>query len=245
MRKAYVQIFSEQDVDHKETPLWWKDQLLGIATSLKQDMIRLFSTPDSREEEAPSLFPTLCQSLDAKELDTLSPTFELAINGHLQTFSWTETPVVTIGRMPGCDMRFTEEDVQKKLTMSRLHCLVFPVPEARRFIVVDVGSQMGYHTTHRSVALDQKYHLTSQAFGRQSLFTEKDEIVVLTLANSTLVINPKMCLICLEQSRHTIFKTCRHYVCCEDCAAKVNSCPLCRDPHVDVHVGDAAHSNAV
>jgi uncharacterized protein YggU (UPF0235/DUF167 family) len=42
------------------------------------------------------------------------------------------------------------------------------------------------------------------------------------------------CLICLDNSKDSVFNSCGHYVCCKTCASKVNKCPMCRQPVLSV-----------
>ncbi|AYV86788.1 MAG: forkhead associated FHA domain and RING domain protein [Sylvanvirus sp.] len=257
LRKAYIEIFEEQNsYEHQNNSLWWKEQLVGIAQGLKAEMLHKYS----QTMQPGILYPSpIIQEMKEMErisnepesLSSLSSTFDIAINGRTSTFPWSETTVITVGRRQGCDIALNHVDIQKMLSLSRLHLLIFPIPEVRRFILVDVGSLTGFETIQRSVAVNPSYRLTSQPFGRQNLLTEKDEVVVLKLSNSTLVIHPKVCIVCLDQSRHAIFTTCNHYVCCESCASKLKCCPVCRaggmnqNQELKVEVGDAAQSNAI
>ena len=38
----------------------------------------------------------------------------------------------------------------------------------------------------------------------------------------------KQCVICLDTQRTVLLMPCKHLVCCDGCAMKVNRCPICR-----------------
>ena len=55
-------------------------------------------------------------------------------------------------------------------------------------------------------------------------------------AGCSVVLNPKLCLICMSQPRQIAFLPCGHFACCSACAERVlvadarAQCPLCRRP---------------
>ena len=246
LRKAYLQIFEDQDRDHKDDPLWWKKELTAMAIDLKNAMIQRYeeTAVDDPPGEGIS-YPTPLAKVEGKLPEDEEDTLDLSLNGKLYSFALS-TPVVTIGRMEGCDVKISQFD---QFNLSRLHLLVFPLKQQKRFLVVDVGSAKGYETKHRSVAQGGVYRLKSQPFGRQNMLTEKEEIVVLKMLDSTLVVNPKRCVVCEDRPRHVIFSLCNHYVCCVECSRRMKECPICRSRNpgevnrLPMVIADAAQSN--
>jgi len=127
---------------------------------------------------------------------------------------------------------------------SRMHAIVLPFQD--RLCVVDVGGKFGFRITERSTrerdALAPSRDLAqdrSAPGARRVLLVEEDETAVLQLTGAlSVVVNPKTCVVCLDEPRRVVFAQCNHFVCCQSCAARLHEdpsperrrCPTCREP---------------
>jgi len=63
---------------------------------------------------------------------------------------------------------------------------------------------------------------------RAPLFIPANESVTVSLGPyATFTINPKRCVVCMDNARDVRF-SCKHCVACNECAAKLQECPVCR-----------------
>lgn len=134
-----------------------------------------------------------------------------------KTYSCTKE-LILIGRYSGCDIQL------KQNVTSRLHAMIFILPE--KIVVVDVGSFFGIVTKERSSGKELVDSLPNK---RAVLFFDRNETVILSLGIEEICINPKECIVCMEESRNCRFN-CNHWVTCDKCAAKLQECPICRKP---------------
>ena len=125
-----------------------------------------------------------------------------------------------IGRYVGCDIPL------KQNITSRLHAMVFILPNINKIIVVDVGSFFGIVTKERSSSEKSVHSLPNM---RNVLFFDLNETVILSLGMEDICINPKECVVCMEEARNCRFG-CNHWVTCTNCASKLQDCPICRKP---------------
>ena len=133
------------------------------------------------------------------------------------------------------------------------------LPEQNQLVIVDVGSLCGLRVLQRSSAsaapeeacepttagsavggtVSSAYEADCSLPGcRRPLLVGAAETALVHLgdlrAGCTIVLNPKLCLVCMSQPRQVTFNPCGHFACCADCAERVlaagarGKCPLCR-----------------
>eukprot|EP01062_Namystynia_karyoxenos_P083197 TRINITY_DN9522_c3_g1_i1.p2 TRINITY_DN9522_c3_g1~~TRINITY_DN9522_c3_g1_i1.p2 ORF type:complete len:612 (+),score=182.75 TRINITY_DN9522_c3_g1_i1:70-1836(+) len=179
----------------------WKQELLDVATAivLQTEMNPCMAAPEA----------------EAGWVVTVK------YGRHIHEFR--ENRALCIGRNDGCDLILN----QSALACSRLHCVIFALPEKRRLLVADVGSCVGVRMVERS-GPEGLMHSLPQL--RRPMLLQWGETAVLQLADQTVVINPKECVICMSRHREVQFP-CGHYVCCKQCSGKCQGrCPVCRSP---------------
>ena len=222
LRRTYERVFHEQDTLRRGEPDWWKAQFLESGAAIKRSLA-------ADAADAP-------QRSDAEDGAAVAE-FSLCLDEQpVQTFS-TQTSAVLVGRRPGCDVHFDANN------FSRLHALVYPLPETRQLLLVDVGSFHGIVTRRRQRADEGLPQSVANA--RAALLFGIDERVVLSLGSRTLALNPKRCLVCLEAARSRLFEACRHFVVCAACYAALRACPLCRAPLAAAAGAEGAQAGAV
>ncbi len=123
---------------------------------------------------------------------------------------------VIVGRIKDCDVTLRHE------ACSRVHAIFLLLPT--KVVCVDVGSALGIITTRRSGDHPCESSLPNQ---RAVLIFDWGECVVLGMGKEQLCLNPRLCCICLDRPRTVLF-SCKHFVCCSECAPKVKHCPVCR-----------------
>lgn len=195
LRKSYVEIFNQQ-TGHLDNPLWWKNEFTNAGLVLLDIFIK-----------------------QAQEQPAKSKEITIAYNGELHTFN--NNMVITIGRYRGCDIEFP---VCATYGSSRLHGLLFLLPEINKYIVVDMGSLQGIVTEKRSSEKDCVNSLPKQ---RNVLVFDFDEIAILRMGNLRVAVNPKECVVCFERPRGITYD-CGHHVVCSVCNESIADCPICR-----------------
>lgn len=204
LRKTYLEIFKVQNTI-LDDPDWWKRQFIEASTLLTKDIIISETT----------------EQLDKSYLsDNEINIAERDIPGLLKSF---KKDIITIGTHPGCDYVFNSNERQH-IRASRLHALI--IITINKYIVVDMGSYTGIITKLRSSKKDK---ISSRRGDRNILIFDKSEISILQLGNREIIINPKECIVCVNNPREVIFN-CGHFVTCNNCSNKLDSCPICRSP---------------
>lgn len=125
--------------------------------------------------------------------------------------------------------------------LSRVHAIILNV--GSYLVVCDVGSLHGFRISARSgESISDQHEDESKPGKRRPLIVAFGETAVLQLgpphAGISVVVNPKKCVICLENARDSIFN-CGHFVCCRACVFQLRRapfCPLCRSPITDTRV---------
>lgn len=203
MRKAYLEVFELQYTTYKDDKTWWKKEFHNAGMIMLSSMEAAFeaSTLDAG-------FTGLSAVVD-KEIF-------IAYNEQLYVF---KDRMVTVGRHPGCSVEF----LQKSGT-SRLHAVIYLLPEIEQYIVLDLGSCDGIITTNRS---SEQPCLCSIPRARNLLSFHFDEVALLSMGVAKLAINPKSCIICFDRVRQQTF-SCGHHLACSQCADRLSICPLCR-----------------
>lgn len=138
--------------------------------------------------------------------------------------------VVLIGRKEGVDILIPRNGI------SRLHLILFQLPEFNMKIIVDVGSLRGLKTVCRA---ERKQLVHSKPHERNVLVFGWSEPVVIQLGyddaepRQHLTFDGKDCLICMQKARSKTL-SCGHFVSCADCLEAVvkstRCCPICRQP---------------
>jgi hypothetical protein len=138
-----------------------------------------------------------------------------------KSYSFESANIILVGTKDNCDVHMAG-----CAGSSRLHAMIYPIPVLKKYFVVDIGSLSGIKTKARNQNAILNHSLPES---RRVLEFEWDEIAVLTLGSHEIVINPKTCLVCLDNPRECTFD-CKHYVTCNKCSILVDSCPVCRHP---------------
>lgn len=166
----------------------------------------------------------------------VNTTFCVATDNQLYEFDSTNNKYIMVGRKPGCQVLFTHDGT------SRMHAMIFPLPELNMILVVDMGSLTGIMTVKRSQ--QNKQCVNSLANNRNVLIFDWNEVAILKMGSVQVGINTKECIICMTNPRNVIFG-CNHSVACADCSQKLTDCPICR-AHIGNKVpGFALKSNAI
>lgn len=143
----------------------------------------------------------------------------IACDNRLKIFNTNKNSCVTIGRSPDCDIKTPPFP-----NISRVHALLYSFPYSNMYIIVDIGSLSGIETVYRSSG---KTPISSFTNNRNVLFFDWEEMVILLFGDSRITINPKDCVICLENPRDTTF-TCGHHIACSVCSQNLHKCPQCK-----------------
>jgi hypothetical protein len=142
----------------------------------------------------------------------------ITYDGNYYTFNSSDR-VIFVGRSEGCNINL------ECTCTSRIHALIYLLPEMDTILVVDVGSQSGIKTVSRSSGQEIMHSLP---YKRNVLSFKWNEIVILELGIKKIVLNCKDCLICMEKPRSYKF-SCNHYAVCDSCVNKITTCPICRE----------------
>lgn len=146
--------------------------------------------------------------------------FTMGYKEKLYEFNATNNPIILIGRMPECDINILNQ------TTSRVHLIVIPLPQYKKYLVVDMGSFDGFETLKR----ESSNPLIKSTNGHRNIMVcDWDEIAIIKLGFEIIAINPKECVVCYEAPR-TSTLGCGHHVTCDNCTKIIKSCPICRIP---------------
>lgn len=194
----------------------WKDKFEKIADGIINNIIK-----DMAKTHATTEFV---------KFDTV---ITIACSAQLYDFDLGKK-CITIGTNKNCDI-----ELLGNLGCSRLHTMLFPLPQLGIFVLIDLGSATGIKTRKRS---SQKQLINSLPNQRNVLIFDWNEIVVLDLGNQIIAINPKTCVICFEKPRNKQFG-CGHYSTCNVCSAIINFCPICLKPKKEMQETYAIQTN--
>lgn len=160
-------------------------------------------------------------------------TFSIAQSNQYFTF---DKNYILIGRKPGCHVAFPEDSYNGT---SRMHAMIFPLPELNMLIVVDMGSLSGILTQKRS---SDKQLVHSFAKSRNVLIFDWNEVVILKMGSIEVGINTKECVVCMTNPRSVTFG-CGHNSTCDSCSQKLETCPICRAQINNKKAGFALRTN--
>jgi hypothetical protein len=166
------------------------------------------------------------KQMEEKNVDKIVRSVEITFSGQIYEFVVPETEEVmsfSVGRKLGCDVY---RDIA---AFSRLHAMFYIFPKANLLLVVDVGSQTGIKTLYRSNLEAPKQH-SLPPNQRGILQFGLNENIILLLNEHKLVVNGKICQVCLDRPRQVVFEPCGHYLVCKVCARLLTQCSICRTP---------------
>lgn len=167
LRKAYVGIFEEQVKEHSDEPHWWKEPFVKSSEELLKSKCKVPQDEFGSHHQV-----------------------ALDLNGRLYKFS-SRDRVVLVGRMPGCHLQagMATASSPEDPAISRLHAVVYYVPELLSVYVVDVGSLFGIRTVERSSELGREH---SSPNNRRVLVFRWNEHATLELGSNlyTLQLSP-------------------------------------------------------
>ena len=154
----------------------------------------------------------------------------------------TQSIVTTSGCVLTCG-RYRENDIytgEIDQAVSRIQFFILVIDNS--LIILDGWSFMGTKVksvNDKTSGLQIKSSLPQQRYVLR--FERSDRIHLRLGQNVDLIINPKECVVCMENAR-TIRNSCGHFVCCQDCFDQILSsdnslCPICRKKlnQLDVH----------
>jgi hypothetical protein len=222
LRDTYIEIFEEQKrltSTNEGDKDWWIKQFTDSAELL----IQKFKDENkdievNRENQAQSI--------------------TIGYKTNLFEFNPEEQKIIMVGRREECTIPFTPTR-----GCSRLHAVIYFIPELHKILVADMGSLTGIVTTKRS-----KGELSSSTpLNRKLLVFDYDESAILKCGDETIMISPKECVVCMNRPRNCEL-ACGHYVTCNECATKLpnNKCCICRAPSQPIKLNMyAVNSNNV
>lgn len=159
----------------------------------------------------------------------LSNNNNLTIKHESKTLEFNQ-PVITIGRLPCCTIKI------KDMRISRIHCLVFVFDEF--IFITDPGSLCGlkiktYNPKNEFIIAPKNggvIKLARDEYFELSIYY-LDSKLNLNLVVSTLVFQPKICMVCMVNARDYL-ADCGHFTMCKNCAKQIknkfcNKCPVC------------------
>eukprot|EP01084_Bolivina_argentea_P255651 430114_1 len=160
-------------------------------------------------------------SIDTKPQRKLSLKYCIGLdNDEIQTIN---SEIICVGRNPQNDI------LSNCNTVSRIHCFIFSIND--KLIVFDGWSKGGTKTIDIVSNNNAKQNIkliNSNKKQRNILQYNINDTIHLQLGRDChIIINPKECLICMDNRR--IKKTeCGHTVCCNKCFKELKNCPICR-----------------
>ncbi len=229
LRDAYLSVFAEQSRMRQEEEqadeLWWRRRFIEMSSEV-MDSINQTLTPSSRV--IPDDFQLAVTSTPQNQFADGSVQTEIAGEHHINTYTYdlAADQTLLVGRQASCDIQFPDVS-----NVSRLACIVYVMKRLKKILVVDLGGLFGIEQVHREhpvTAVDQVGATPLNDVSQQRCFTyEIDELVILSLGSRRLVFNNKTCQICMEKPRQIVYRECKHYVCCRECAMRCARCPNC------------------
>lgn len=199
LREIYTKIFDHQDKYCSNDPLWWMRIFRQTGDQMLENM---------KKDHQITAIP-------------FNSDWEIVLKYGSKIFRANKDKrLLTIGRRHECDINFD----QKFQDTSRLHALVYFLPEFNLTAVVDVGSLCGIETLERSSGLSCE---SSAPDMRKIIMLQHGEFAKLKFCSEQIIFSPKLCIVCYENARDHMFG-CSHYVVCKACSEKLLSCPICR-----------------
>lgn len=167
LRSQYVEIFNLQNMYYRDTPTWWIDVFRDsgdmMIANLKKDL-----------------------KLSEKKYDL---NWEVCIKHGTTIYKFNKDKrVVLIGRKMGCDILLPNKSITEPGT-SRLHAIVYLLPEFGMNVIVDVGSLHGIKTLKRS---SSKKCINSLPSDRKIITLDWEESADLRFYFVDMSINPKI-----------------------------------------------------
>jgi len=136
--------------------------------------------------------------------------------------------VILVGRFDGCDIK-----LPASTRTSRLNAVIFPLLDSNTLLIVDVGSICGVKTLQRTSG---EPLVSSLPNARRPIMVKITETASFSLGDGEqiLVWNPKECVVCMASPREVEFQPCKHFAVCRGCSNNLTTCPLCREPIVNL-----------
>lgn len=197
LRQQYVDVFNHQQNEFVSEPNWW----IEVFRKTGDDLLELI------KKDLP------------QNNNNVSGEFSIKC-GCDQPYKFTDRKVILMGRRTGCDVQFPSI----RIDTSRLHAIVYLLPEINKIAVVDVGSLSGIQTVERSSGKECE---RSEPDSRRVLMFEWNEYAKFEFGSLEVAFNLKECVICMDNLREIKFG-CGHYAACKECADKLQECPICR-----------------
>jgi FHA domain/Zinc finger, C3HC4 type (RING finger) len=186
------------------------------------------SVQTSGWEQTWNMFQKVISEIEAR-LDKPEKGSEESITIRIGTenYCFASDQIVTIGSYPHCNIQCRDPGV------SRVHIVLKKM--GTKWILFDLGSYKGIEITARTdasapLAFSTPHH-------RKPLVIDETETVSLKMGYTTVIINPKECLLMLTESCTTtrdFIGQCGHFICCTACAmhwkSQNDTCPQCRAP---------------
>jgi hypothetical protein len=208
LRQTYEEVFDEyekllkNDDEIKITSEWWIKQFRDSGDLLVK---KFKESVDDQEKSEQELKPVI-----------------IGYGDKLFEFDPTNKSTIMVGRKDGCDILFSSVS-----GCSRMHAIIYFIPELNKIVVADMGSLMGIKTIQRSNTNKVVEHSTM--INRKLIIFDYDESAILECGEQIVTISPKECIICMNRQRDCRL-ACGHFVTCKGCADKIphNRCCVCR-----------------
>lgn len=173
LRKTYLSIFDDQEKNHKDDLLWWKNQFINISNKLSEEYTLMSNSTTDKYEK-----------------------IVVGYNNELHEFG-TDKKIILIGRMYGCDILF-----KNNLYISRLCGIIMILSGIRKILVIDVGSSHGIMTYNRSSNKEKQHSLKGERkvllFDLDESFCLKFGDVMLSISPKECIIcfqRPRSCVL--------------------------------------------------
>lgn len=213
IREAYLNCFEIQYQKADTEPNWFKQEFEQIGNQIFHQLSLNLITNQVNDVVSTELSLNRNEHIDAS----------IDIQTEYNYCEFKGKRMILIGRYTNCDIQICEYN---DVSCSRLHTMLLLLPEINKFALLDVGSLTGIKIEGRST---NRPCSSTRAGYRQPLLFEWQETIKVRLGSKSIVINPKTCVVCMENIRNIILQ-CGHFVLCDQCREQLpnNQCPVCR-----------------
>lgn len=145
--------------------------------------------------------------------------YNIWYNDSLYSFT-AETTTILVGKHKGCDILLPQNN-----STSRVAIVIYLSRQSSEIFIMDPGCLAGF-----TLKVDDLPSETSKMKERCRRFCFWSSSVVLTHGSDRIILQPKLCAICMERPK-SFRLDCGHQCVCGICSGKVlkdGRCPLCR-----------------
>jgi len=242
LRTAYEWVFEQQ---RDRQGQFWRKAFLSIANQAIQN---LSGFNDATADQGSSSSADSASNSTPPELQLWylneAALAKTPLRASLHQMHIVSDNCALIGKYPGCDVVLEQTD----LTLSRLHAIVLLLPanslrKKATVAIVYVGSINGIRVLQRET--DGKCEESTRQTRRVLLLNADESAVIELTPHNKLIVQPRICLVCLELPRSVLFNPCNHFAVCHCCADQLSKCPLCRKELVTKTLGASKTSVSI